>query len=132
MDQPKQRLSALKLSALASIPLLTTAIVFWQGSVPAGPSTPGIHDKIAHFIVFGGLAVLCLPVLRAIGAVKGLSRATQSVWCVAYATVMGGLLELWQATLPHRSAEWLDFLADASGAAVAIGLLWLLIPNRKH
>lgn len=132
LQQPKPASPALKIGALACLPVLATLVVFWQGSLAGGPKTPGIHDKLAHFVVFGGLAVLCVPVLRAIASTTGLPRFAQMVWCVAYATLMGGLLEIWQATLPHRSAEWLDFLADFGGAAVASVVVWLFTASRKQ
>jgi VanZ family protein len=41
----------------------------------------------------------------------------------AASTALGALLELWQAFLPYRSAELLDWVADALGAALAALLL---------
>ena len=35
---------------------------------------------------------------------------------------LGALLEIWQAFLPYRSAELLDFVADAVGALIAMAL----------
>ncbi len=57
-----------------------------------------------------------------------MSRVAQVALCAGYATSIGGLLELWQALLPYRSAEWLDFVADAAGAAAA-SVMVLLLPN---
>jgi VanZ family protein len=42
---------------------------------------------------------------------------------------LGGGLELWQMLLPYRSAEFLDFVADAVGALIAVAftaVVWQL------
>jgi VanZ family protein len=117
---------------LAGIPALVTLLVFWQGSIAAGPSTPSVSDKLVHFVAFGGLALSCVPFASAMAKVRAWSEVQRLAFCFGYATVVGGLLELWQATLPHRSAEWMDFVADAGGAAVASGIVWLLVPRTRH
>jgi VanZ family protein len=132
LAQHNKRLPSLRAYTLAGLPLLATCVVFWQGSLPSGPSTAQINDKLAHFIVFGGLAVLCIPFVLAVGSSRGLPRAQQIASSILYATLAGGLLEVWQATLPHRSAEWLDFAADATGAVCASGLAWLLVLRFKR
>jgi VanZ family protein len=34
--------------------------------------------------------------------------------------LLGGALELWQALLPYRTCEFLDWVADALGAALGV------------
>ncbi len=72
------------------------------------------QDKLGHLVVFGGFAALVTAVLR--GRRRALIGALS-------ATALGGALELLQALTPYRSAEWLDLLADAVGAALGAGLV---------
>lgn len=114
------------------LPVCVTAFIFWIGSVPAGPSSPNVNDKLAHFLAFGALAVACAPVAASVGAALGRPRLHQLVACASYSSVVGGLLEIWQAMLPYRTAEWLDFVADVAGALVACGCVWPLMPKSKR
>lgn len=116
---------------LASLPTIATLIVFWQGTI-RGPVVQSLHDKVLHFLAFGGLSLLCVPLVSALGAVHGLSRRVQIGLCASYATLVGGLLEVVQALLPYRSAEWLDVMADTAGAFVASTLIWILFPSLRR
>jgi VanZ family protein len=73
-----------------------------------------INDKLAHALGFGLLAVLVVVAVRFIW--PRLSPMLWGAFSAAAATLVGGLLEIWQHFLPYRSAEWLDFAADAAGA----------------
>lgn len=71
---------------------------------------PPASDKYAHVLLFGGLAVLWWRV------VPGRS------WLVGVAVALyGGLLELLQGLTVYRACDVVDFLADALGAALALG-----------
>lgn len=84
------------------------------GLIPMGPlplpTTFVPQDKLMHACVFAGLTFLLSPLL---------SRAPRGAWAALGATAFGGLLELLQALVPYRSADWFDLLADAVGAAFA-------------
>ncbi len=82
--------------------------------MPAGAEGigPPQSDKIVHVVLFGGLAGLWWWALRPLPRARSLALCT----CVA---LYGGLLELLQMLTPYRSGDWLDFAADAAGAAVA-------------
>ncbi len=74
------------------------------------------HDKVAHLLVFGGLQTLLLWFLKDLNLrVHGRRGLYLSF---VGASFFGGLLEVLQSFVPHRSAEWLDFLADALGASL--------------
>jgi VanZ family protein len=97
------------------------------GSLPMGPQqTAGLSDKTLHFIAFGVLAWLCWRALREL-------RPDAPVWLpllggFTASVLCGGVLELWQALLPYRSCELLDWVADALGALLAVvltGVVWL-------
>lgn len=91
-------------------------------SVP-GPDVPGINDKLAHLIGFFVLSVLLIPASRVFFEAR--ARRQRTALVVGGSLLVGGLLELWQSFLPYRSAELLDLLADALGAALGGGVLWL-------
>lgn len=108
--------------------LLSVLVVFVLGSaeMPQIPETDfKWSDKVGHLFAFGFVQVTHVRALEFLGAPK--RNLSQIGWAVASATLVGGLLELWQAFLPHRSAEWGDLLADGSGAAVAGVLYWALL-----
>lgn len=81
-----------------------------------------LFDKWVHFVMYGGVA-LCLwfdHYWRR--ADRCLSWAVVA-WSTLYPVALGGLLELGQAYLTTcRSGDWLDFAADAVGAAIAFPL----------
>lgn len=92
---------------LAPQPVDTGDIQLFQGA-----------DKIVHAVMFGALTLAILydikSILRQIPRPSIISLAT----VISIAT--GGLVELLQSWMTlGRSAEWLDFAADAAGALIA-------------
>jgi len=89
------------------------------------PKKAGLSDKTLHFIAFGVLAWLCWRALREL-------RRDAPVWVPLFggftaSVLCGGLLELWQGLLSYRSCEFLDWVADALGALLAVvltGVVW--------
>ena len=107
--------------------VLSVVVVFVLGSaeMPHIPETDfKWSDKVGHLFAFGFVQVTHVRALEFLGAPR--KNLSQIGWAVASATLVGGLLELWQSFLPHRSAEWGDLLADAVGAALAGVLYWAL------
>ncbi|WP_437757153.1 VanZ family protein [Sorangium sp. So ce1389] len=101
---------------------LYTIALFYAGCADIGlPRVSEVPvDKISHFAAFLGLEwLLELALVETAAALR--RRAA-----VAASAGVGGLLELVQAALPYRSAEWLDLLADTLGALAGAGLLILL------
>ena len=98
--------------------------VNWSGAggmeLPAGIPP----DKLFHALGFAGL----VPVLNwGLAGIALPSTRRRRVWvAVLGSTLAGALLELYQTALPHRSAEWLDLVADAVGALLAGVCLWFL------
>ncbi|MEB2313598.1 MAG: VanZ family protein [Polyangiaceae bacterium] len=106
--------------------LLYIGAVFASGIMRGGPAFPSLgplpRDKVAHFVAFGGMA---LVVLRTVRFTMGeLRLRTQLAVAVAVASVLGALLELVQAALPFRDAELLDWVADTLGALAAAAFAW--------
>lgn len=119
--------------------LAYVVFIFVAGTWPQGIETEPVvqfQDKVLHLIAFAGLEVLLLRALRHLRPAKG--RAWLLSVSVALACLFGGLLELWQALLPFRQAETLDWVADALGAALAAlasarsnaATSWSLLPAR--
>jgi len=80
----------------------------WSWSAAAG-----------HFFEFALLAVLvALSRARAVPGSGGLRTGA------AVAVTYGLVIELVQAPIPYRSADWRDFVTDVCGAATGLAVLW--------
>jgi VanZ family protein len=79
-----------------------------------------VSDKIQHAIGFALLAGLWCRALQRLRPESGVRRAALGGFLVSVG--VGGALELWQAVLTYRTCEFLDWVADGVGAAVAAGL----------
>jgi VanZ family protein len=105
--------------------MLYVVAVFYGGGV-RGAVLPSADirfgDKILHAAAFAGMVFVLRRALSWLS--PGMSYGRVLVIAACSSASVGGLLELYQMALPHRSAEWLDFVADALGAALAAGLLW--------
>ena len=77
-----------------------------------------LSDKSWHFL---GYLVMCAGIASFCHDRRGILLWT------SFAVLMGGLVEIAQYFVPGRDAEWLDFVADSTGAALGAGLtlLWL-------
>lgn len=72
-------------------------------------------DKVVHFVMFAGLALL------------GYWNVGSITPVVLFAVALAGGTELLQGFLPYRSREIWDFLAGAGGALVAgigVAIIW--------
>lgn len=99
--------------------------IFVGGSLPQGPDLGldfAFKDKVLHLVAFAGFEVLIWRALRYLRPSRGVGWLFASSCLVAAAA--GALLELWQALLPTRQAELLDWIADSVGALLAAVLLW--------
>ena len=99
-------------------PVLVAAPIFFalSQSHVAAPHITNIV-KVAHFSVYGLLATLLVR----------LGRGPRAVWLALLATSLYGASDEWhQYFVPGRSCEFGDWVADTTGAALAIALyrLW--------
>lgn len=78
-------------------------------------------DKVGHLVAF---AFVAYTHVRAMDFLLGGATRDKVLLTAGGVSVgWGGLLELVQATLPHRTAEWGDFVADTLGVLCALLLL---------
>ena len=100
--------------------LLWTVTVFVLGGIPnpAPPIDLGFQiDKVEHAVAFAILQLLALRALRY--ELPGVLLRGMP-WVAAGASiVVGAALELYQLTVPNRSAEFVDLVWDAVGAGIA-------------
>lgn len=113
----------------AALPVAYTALIFVKGSAPADPSSLQVNDKLAHAVVFFGLALCCAPAVGHASLLGRLGRKSAASLCALYSMLIGAALEFWQATIPHRTADVWDWVADAVGALTAAALLLALLPR---
>jgi VanZ family protein len=105
--------------------LIYVGLIFLLSSLSRRPHSilEFLPDKLLHFIEYALLAALTA---RAIN-----SLPKPNAWWVvllltlAVVAVLGVLDELYQSTVPHRSPEVLDWVADASGGLLG-GVCYLL------
>ena len=131
MAAPKRALR--DLASFQVWPALAYAVVILiMGSLPvAPPGAAEVSDKTMHSVAFGLLAMLSARAFCHLD--QRASRSAALARGFASAVAVGGALELWQALLPYRSCELLDWAADTLGAALAVVLLgsgWALSKSR--
>jgi hypothetical protein len=109
-----------------ALALALAGLIFYLSASPDARGVAGWldlshpRDKVVHGAAFAALAGL---VYMATG---------RPLLAVALASLYGLSDELHQATVPGRVASVWDWLADTAGAALAVGLLWLLLARRRQ
>lgn len=96
------------------------------------PAIPGF-DKVGHACMFGGLYFALAFDWRLYHRKRGnkKSRRSLALWTLLLAgscIVFGGVIELLQEQMGQgRSADWLDFAADAAGVLLSVAVTpWVL------
>lgn len=75
----------------------------------------GWNDKLLHALIFTPFVVAWV-----------LAGFRISYVFIA-GVLLGGIIELLQYTLPiNRSGDWVDFAADAVGALLGVGVVWVI------
>lgn len=116
--------------------ILYCLFIFIQSAFPSPVRTPGVPlgDKLLHLT---GYALLAALVFRAMNATRPGPAGRLWTMSVLFAALYGALDEVHQAFVPSRTADVLDLLADAAGAAIGAGAaLWITArkarPPRKN
>ncbi len=108
----------LRRTAFGAYLTLTLVLLF----TPVASGLPSEYftwfDKVVHFVMFAGLALL------------GYCNVGSITPVVLFAVTLAGGTELLQGFLPYRSTEILDFLAG-TGGALAAGIGVAIIQTRR-
>ncbi|MBI2174808.1 MAG: VanZ family protein [Candidatus Omnitrophica bacterium] len=95
-------------------------MILFLSIIPAPAAVGATHlDKVAHVCEYLIFAWLLAQAIRA----HWRTEHPPFIWAWIYATSFGLLMELLQALLPWRSADWLDSLSNAMGAALGVWLV---------
>ena len=83
-------------------------------------------DKWTHMVMYGGFCLIVwYEYLRTHKSISGLKITIYGYLCPI---IMSGLLELAQEYLTnYRSGEWMDLLANATGATLAYLAGWIVL-----
>ncbi|MET0262128.1 MAG: VanZ family protein [Rariglobus sp.] len=90
--------------------VLATTVVWASGHGQVASPSVVNFDKIAHFSIFGLMATLVLRPFR----------GGHAWWAVVIVSLFGVTDELRQSLTPGRSMELADWIADTTGAIVAV------------
>ncbi len=106
--------------------------LYWLSSqtrVPDIPSWFSKHDKVTHAIAFGLLAALIFIALR-FGHKVRIALAFLIAWILT--SLYGGADEIHQRFTPGRVSDLADWIADTTGAAIALSLLVFAIYSYRR
>ena len=93
------------------------ALLLILSTIPVSAGPPGLHlDTWAHLSEYGVFAWLLVETARR----SAMPEPAYRFWAWMYATTYGLLMELLQAFVPWRSADWHDALTNALGAAIGV------------
>jgi len=99
--------------------------IFVESSISQVPALPsGFTDKDGHGLLYAGLAVLVLR--AASGATWDGVTLRAAAAAVAFAAVYGITDEFHQWFVPGRTADVNDWVADCTGAAIGVAVVWLI------
>jgi len=107
--------------------ILYVLAIFYAGSVEQGPEIQVelvAQDKLLHLVAFFGMQLTMFRAAR--WKLFELGTGRLALIALALTSAVGASLEFWQATLPYRSAEFADWVADVLGAGLAALLLRLV------
>lgn len=101
---------------------VSMAVIFGLSGMSSPPTPVRVSDKTEHVVGYGVLGAVTARATAG-GTLGGLTAgAATTAWAIA--TLYGVSDEYHQSFVPGRTADPADALADASGAAMSIGVLW--------
>lgn len=108
---------------IAWVPAIAyTALIFGVSSI-AGLSPPlarfRLFDKLAHAVEFAGLALFLSAAFRR--TLPEARRALTPTFVILVGLATGLLDEVYQFSVPGRTVEFLDWVADAVGVLIGAG-----------
>lgn len=112
--------------------VLWTILIFSLSSVPKfGPIVIRFRfmDKVAHAIEYGGLGFFLT--VGYFGTLRGSMKKRLAALVVATGVMIGVCDELYQATVPGRSLEFFDWVADSIGVFLGNRLALFYYSRRR-
>ena len=118
---------------LVYVPLIAYWLVLFIATTLPAERLPslGFTDKVSHLIAYFILAVLVYLTLiyqRKFRLLFEKAPIATIIICLFY----GALDELHQLLVPGRSAETLDWIADALGTSLGVLVIYFLITKLKY
>jgi VanZ family protein len=113
--------------------VLYMLFIFWLSSISRPPDLPSrVSDKAAHGLLYCGLGALLVRA-RAGGWRRPVTLGIAAA-AIVVATLYGISDEMHQYFVPQRQVDVRDVLADAIGASVAAGAMyiWSCIAHAKR
>ncbi len=110
--------------------LAWAGLLFWLSSQSTLPSAVFLFDGIDKLFHAGAYGVLALLVWLALP--RGNERTRRVVLALALASAYGVSDEVHQHWVPGRTTDVFDWLADTSGAALAVAGLELVLRRRRE
>jgi VanZ family protein len=111
--------------------VLYVLLIFFVSSRPylqsPGPSFK-LKDKVAHVAEYSVLGML---LYWGIGFTASRSRLVTFLFLVAVGAAVAGLDEIFQSLIPGRRTDLYDWVADAIGLALGVGILVLTARRGK-
>jgi VanZ family protein len=109
---------------------VAVALVVYWAALCIGTHLPGgligtslVSDKTLHFFAYAGLGILLAATLPLLGI-----RDSRLYWTAFFVAVAYGAIdELGQMPIPGRTADVVDWLADAAGAVAGVTCYRLLV-----
>jgi VanZ family protein len=113
--------------------VLWAMVIFTLSSLPSHrlPIIPlSISDKIGHFVVFFIFGLFLYRALTPLGAISGTrwTRGKKLALALIIAVAYGAFDELYQGTVPGRTVDLADLLADTIGASAAVA--WIAFRSK--
>lgn len=105
------RQSRIALLRALFVTLLVAVLILSLLPAPDAPQLLSWQDKIEHFVLFAALTWLGL-----------LAWAGRTLGVAATILVYGVAMELAQSMTAYRVGDYLDWIADALGVAIAVGV----------
>jgi|SRR5690554_5497055 len=120
------KLLSLSVKIYLALFALSTIAILYGTLFPSNNNIPDPfwnYDKVAHFLMFG-IWTFFYGIIRFL-------NGRYALWPVfLWGVFFGVLIEALQMVLPtNRNAEFLDLVADISGSAFAILLLFIILKN---
>ena len=113
--------------------LLYCAAIFWESS-QSEPIKTSYHfpedDKVAHLIIYGGLAALVSVGIRRSG--KPVAPAWQFWAPIVFCAIYGASDEFHQRYVPMRTCDIFDFMTDSVGALLMQIILCRYVWKRRR